>query len=90
MRFPKLVEIGGKIARITIPKIPRPLLYNKLNAWGKQRELPSFPEKSFKDMMRERNTNAAQPPASPSAPPKEAPNPSPESGHQAKQEGEAP
>ena len=55
LRNPKLVEFGGKVIRWIWPKLPRMLVYNKHNAWGRQRELPEWPKKSFKDLMRERN-----------------------------------
>jgi L-lactate dehydrogenase complex protein LldF len=44
----------GKVARWIIPKLPRSILYNKWNIWGKQRELPSFPQESFREMYRKR------------------------------------
>jgi L-lactate dehydrogenase complex protein LldF len=25
-------------------------VYNRLNAWGKQREIPEFPKKSFREL----------------------------------------
>jgi L-lactate dehydrogenase complex protein LldF len=50
-----LYRLAGAVARWTIPKLPRFLLYNRFNAWGKQRELPPFPAKSFRQMYKERH-----------------------------------
>ena len=53
MTKPALFNFVGKIARKVVPKLPKALVYNKFNAWGKQRDLPSMPEKSFKDLYKE-------------------------------------
>jgi L-lactate dehydrogenase complex protein LldF len=37
-----------------VPRLPRFALYNSLNAWGKQRELPEFPKQSFREQFRQR------------------------------------
>lgn len=52
MTKPALFEIAGKVARKIVPKLPNSILYNKSNVWGKQRDLPKFPEKSFKEMFK--------------------------------------
>ena len=49
-----LYRLTGKVARRVVPLVPRFLLYNRFNAWGKQRELPDFPKKSFRELYRER------------------------------------
>jgi L-lactate dehydrogenase complex protein LldF len=46
---PWLYRFGGRMARWIVPKLPRFLMYNRLNGWGKQRELPEFPKESFRD-----------------------------------------
>jgi L-lactate dehydrogenase complex protein LldF len=51
-KYPELYSLLGKISRKIIPKLPRGLIYNGFNKWGKQREIPEFPEKSFKEMMK--------------------------------------
>lgn len=43
----------GKMARWSLKTLPRFFFYNGLNEWGKERELPEVPEKSFKDWYRE-------------------------------------
>lgn len=45
----------GRLARWTLPLMPRPFIYNRLNDWGRQREIPSPPKKSFRELYRERN-----------------------------------
>jgi len=50
-----LYELGGKVARWLVPRLPRFVLYNRFNAWGKQRELPEFPQQSFRELYRQRH-----------------------------------
>ncbi|MEO0468380.1 MAG: lactate utilization protein B, partial [Bacteroidota bacterium] len=38
---------AGKWGRKMIRSFPRPLIYNRLNEWGKKRELPEAPKQSF-------------------------------------------
>jgi len=54
MRFPFLMDMSGKIARKILPLLPKKVLYSKYNVWGKGRDLPSFPKKSFKELYKER------------------------------------
>jgi L-lactate dehydrogenase complex protein LldF len=53
-RRPWLYGLGGKIARIALRLSPRWLVYGPWNSWGKQRDLPPPPAKSFRDQFRER------------------------------------
>lgn len=46
---PWLYRLFGKMARLVIPRLPRWVLYHRWNAWGKQRELPEWPQESFHD-----------------------------------------
>ena len=57
MNKPTLFEMAGKMARFIVPKLPNSILYNKSNVWGKQRELPKMPKKSFKEMFRNGELN---------------------------------
>lgn len=57
IKHPSLLNFSGKMARKIVPKLPRVLLYSKLNTWGKQRELPKFPKKSFKELHKKRKKN---------------------------------
>lgn len=49
-----LYELGGNIARWVTPKLPRFLIYNRLNTWGRQREIPEFPKQSFRQAWKKR------------------------------------
>jgi L-lactate dehydrogenase complex protein LldF len=44
--------IGGKLIRRIVPRLPRFLVFGPGNAWGKGRELPPMPRKSFRDMIK--------------------------------------
>lgn len=57
MSKPALFEFAGKMARFIVPKLPNSLVYNKGNIWGKQRDLPKMPPKSFKEMFRDGELN---------------------------------
>lgn len=46
---PGVYNFLGKMARFFLEKLPRGFLYNRFNAWGKQRELPASPKESFKE-----------------------------------------
>lgn len=48
---PALYYMGLKYAPL-INRLPRNILYNRLNAWGKGRELPTFARKSFSEMWK--------------------------------------
>ncbi len=48
-KHPSLFNWAGRIGRVALKLTPRFLIYNPLNAWGKARELPAPPKKSFRD-----------------------------------------
>jgi L-lactate dehydrogenase complex protein LldF len=50
-----LFNLAGRVSRWWVPKLPRVLIYNRFNAWGRQREIPAFPRKSFRELYRERH-----------------------------------
>lgn len=50
---PAMYNALTKVARTVVPKLPRSLVYNKFNVWGRDREVPDFAEKSFKEMYKE-------------------------------------
>lgn len=54
---PKLYKMAGKSARFTLKHAPRFMIYNKLNAWGKARELPEVKNNSFDEWYKKRNKN---------------------------------
>ncbi len=53
MQAPRLYRFVGKMARWIVPCLPRFLIYNRFNAWGKQRELPDMPKQSFREWMKQ-------------------------------------
>ena len=53
-KHPKLLELGGKVVRKLVPRLPRSLVYNRFNPWGEERELPEMPAQSFKELYRQR------------------------------------
>jgi L-lactate dehydrogenase complex protein LldF len=55
LRSVTLYRLAGATARWLIPRLPRFLVYNRFNAWGRQRELPPLPAKSFRQLYRERH-----------------------------------
>jgi L-lactate dehydrogenase complex protein LldF len=57
LRSAGLFTFFGKMARFWLPKLPRFVVYNRLNPWGKQRELPVAPKKSFRELYAERKAN---------------------------------
>jgi L-lactate dehydrogenase complex protein LldF len=48
-----LYTLAGKLARTFMPWMPRWTLYHRLNAWGKHREVPAFPRRSFRELYRQ-------------------------------------
>ncbi|MBJ2175920.1 lactate utilization protein [Aureibaculum sp. A20] len=44
---PKIYDFAGKSARFMLKHAPRFMIYNKLNAWGKARELPEIKNENF-------------------------------------------
>jgi L-lactate dehydrogenase complex protein LldF len=48
-RHPALYRTTGRLARWIVPRLPRVMVYNRFNPWGKQRELPDFPARSFRE-----------------------------------------
>ena len=50
---PWLYRLAGKTARTILPILPRWAIDNRLNPWGRQRDLPPMPKKSFREMWRE-------------------------------------
>ncbi|MFN8706455.1 MAG: lactate utilization protein B [Planctomyces sp.] len=50
---PWLYRVAGQIARQSLRLLPRFAIYNPLNAWGRQRDLPAAPAKSFRQQYAE-------------------------------------
>lgn len=55
-----LYNLAGATARLALRILPRFLIYNPLNDWGRQRDLPAAPAQSFRQQLK--NRNAKQPP----------------------------
>ncbi|XPV68430.1 MAG: lactate utilization protein B [Halarcobacter sp.] len=53
MKNPSLFSMVGKIARKLVPILPKGMIYNSMNVWGKQRDIPNMPSKSFKELYKE-------------------------------------
>jgi len=47
-----LYAMVGKAARAITPWLPRFMVYNRLNDWGKAREIPEMPRKSFRELYK--------------------------------------
>lgn len=58
MRSPALFRFVGALGRWLVARLPRSLLYMRFNVWGRQRELPVPPKKSFREMYRSRRGRA--------------------------------
>jgi L-lactate dehydrogenase complex protein LldF len=54
-RHPRLYTSLGRMARRIVPRLPRFVVYNRLNPWGRQRELPQFPRQSFREQFQRRD-----------------------------------
>lgn len=59
-QHPAIYQTFGKIGRWIVPKLPRFLVYNGLNPWGKQRELPPMAKRSFADLYEERQATKSK------------------------------
>ncbi len=53
MASPLLYRVAGRLARTALRLMPRFLIYGGWNAWGRQRELPTAPKKSFRELLDE-------------------------------------
>ena len=47
-------RLAGRLVRWLVPLLPRAITYSRLNVWGRKRELPPMPGKSFRELWRER------------------------------------
>lgn len=54
LKRPWLYRLAGRFARFSLSWLPRLLIYNPLNGWGRQRELPPAPKQSFRQLYEER------------------------------------
>ena len=59
---PRLYRAAVKSADTAVAVLPRAVLYNPLNVWGKQREVPAAPEHTFREWyLKEHNESEKQP-----------------------------
>ena len=54
LRHPWIYSLTGRIGRWSLRWMPRAMIYGPWNPWGKQRDLPPPPKRSFRDEMRRR------------------------------------
>lgn len=54
LKHPLIYRISGKVGRTIGRFLPRFVIYNRFNPWGRQRDLPPFPQKSFREEYRDR------------------------------------
>jgi L-lactate dehydrogenase complex protein LldF len=52
-RHPRLFAMVGWMGRTALRMTPRPLVYNPLNVWGRERELPEPPSQSFRQWYKQ-------------------------------------
>ena len=52
---PRLYAFAGKMGRMALRVLPRFMVYNRLNPWGRQRELPPAPPQSFRELYQIRH-----------------------------------
>lgn len=56
LSHPKSFNRWAKLMRFALQKLPRWMIYNPLNTWGKNRELPDMPEESFMEWYKKKKT----------------------------------
>lgn len=56
LKRPWLYRLSGRMMRFWLRRLPRFLVYNRLNPWGRQRDLPPMPPQSFRDWYRQRHS----------------------------------
>jgi len=54
---PSLYNLAGKSARFMLKYAPKFMIYNKLNVWGKSRNLPEIKGNNFDEWYKKRNKN---------------------------------
>jgi L-lactate dehydrogenase complex protein LldF len=50
-----IYNFSGKAARWALKNMPRKLIYNRINTWGRGRELPEVPKESCKEWYKKNN-----------------------------------
>jgi len=49
-----LYRLAGRLMRVALRWLPRFVVYNRWNAWGRQRDLPTVPRQSFRQQYKKR------------------------------------
>jgi L-lactate dehydrogenase complex protein LldF len=57
---PRVFRFSGRMGRKLLSLLPRKLVNNPLNTWGKERELPAPPKTSFRDWYIKNRKNGKQ------------------------------
>ncbi|HBH53049.1 MAG TPA: 4Fe-4S ferredoxin, partial [Planctomycetaceae bacterium] len=52
---PRLYALAGRMGRMALRVLPRFMVYNRFNPWGRQRELPPAPPQSFRELYQIRH-----------------------------------
>ena len=55
---PKLYRAATEAANVSLKKLPRVVMYNPLNAWSRQREVPGAPQQTFRQWYLENRKGA--------------------------------
>lgn len=58
LNSPRWYGWSGRCARLCLRWLPRALVYNRWNVWGRQRELPVPPRRSFRELWEQRQRAA--------------------------------
>ncbi len=54
LRSTRLFTFAGAVGRWALRNLPRSVIYNRFNPWGRQRDLPIAPTQSFRQMYKQR------------------------------------
>lgn len=52
---PRVYRLAGRVGRLALRWLPRWLVYNRWNAWGRRRDLPTAPKQSFRQIWARRS-----------------------------------
>ncbi|MEO2048443.1 MAG: lactate utilization protein B [Pirellulales bacterium] len=52
---PRIYRLTGWLARNVGSRLPRWIVYNRMNVWGRQREIPPLPKQTFQELYAQRD-----------------------------------
>ncbi|MCA9184031.1 MAG: lactate utilization protein B [Pirellulaceae bacterium] len=55
LRYPTLFRVAGWFGRTSLSLLPRFIIYNRANAWGRDRDLPPAPRQTFQQWYRQQH-----------------------------------